>query len=235
MHAFVNNRMTEVLLFLHRPRVRSIVQRVPIAGRLYAGYRRQHPFDREFGTDTGGFKAAGTEEAGEGGTEPSGLFYIGSQPSIVRTVLSLIPHPEQKHLIDIGKSSGIVNNSGHMNWHGVVRVGCGDCSGRCSGPNNNTDRGIVEGVRCNRNSSCIIDGDETRRLAAISVEHVRGNQYIAQANPRASSPDVDDRSCRLSTGELVACDVDFDKGAGEVRSGVRYPYRAGGEVFKAVC
>ena len=123
MHAFVNNRMTEVLIFLHRPRVRSIVQRVPIAGRVYAGYRRKHPFDREFGTDTGGFKAAGTEEAGEGGTEPSGLFYIGSQPSIVRTVLSLIPHPEQKHLIDIGCGKGrVLLCAGQMPFRSITGI-----------------------------------------------------------------------------------------------------------------
>ena len=75
---------------LHRTRVRRVLERVSLAKTLYDGWRRQHPFDREFGTDTSGVVSLADlrrETPGDQFREDSMHQYSGSQPSIVRRAL----------------------------------------------------------------------------------------------------------------------------------------------------
>jgi SAM-dependent methyltransferase len=93
-----------LLVALHRPRLRTVIERIPIARRVYAGWRRQHPFDRLRGTDTGGFSLGQYT----GGPSAERIFYVGSQPSIVATALKEIPNPASRHFIDVGCGKGRV-------------------------------------------------------------------------------------------------------------------------------
>ena len=86
-------------------RVQSRLQQVPILRRIYAGWLRTHPFDRSHGVDTSGFAPphpCKENPALKGKIQA----YGGSQPSIIRRSLDLLPNPSQYHFLDIGCGKG---------------------------------------------------------------------------------------------------------------------------------
>jgi SAM-dependent methyltransferase len=89
----------------YRPGVRRILGRLPVVRRLYAGYRRQHPFDRDMGIDAGGFVDPATMDI-DPDLAGKVTFYIASQPSIVRKSIECIPDPEGRTFLDIGCGKG---------------------------------------------------------------------------------------------------------------------------------
>lgn len=91
--------------WLWAPPVQSLLKRVPLVRRIYGGWARPHPFDLAHGIDTSGFVPA-SECAADGVPEDQITFYGGSQPSIVRTVLSSLPEPARYAFVDIGCGKG---------------------------------------------------------------------------------------------------------------------------------
>ncbi|MGO9876442.1 MAG: class I SAM-dependent methyltransferase [Acidimicrobiia bacterium] len=73
--------------------------------RLYAGYRRQHPFDREMGIDAGGFVDPTTMNI-DPALAGKINFYLASQPSIVQRSIERIPDPADSTFLDIGCGKG---------------------------------------------------------------------------------------------------------------------------------
>lgn len=85
--------------------VKSLLQRLPLVRRIYAGWMRSHPFDVTHGIDASGFvptSDCATEAV------PAALInpYGGSQPSIVRRVLASLPEPQRYAFVDIGCGKG---------------------------------------------------------------------------------------------------------------------------------
>ena len=94
---------------LHRTRVRRILDRVPLAKNLYDVWRREHPFDREFGTDTSGFISPTELRRHTTGGQyraDSMNAYSGSQPSIVRRALRSLPDVSGYTFVDQGCGKG---------------------------------------------------------------------------------------------------------------------------------
>jgi SAM-dependent methyltransferase len=95
---------------LFSPNVRRTLEKLPGSNALYGGggWDRLHPFDRLHGTDTSGFvsaealRATGDHPALSHGT----LFYGGSQPGVLREVLSTLPELETSIFIDLGCGKG---------------------------------------------------------------------------------------------------------------------------------
>ena len=87
------------------PKVRRLVDRIPILRAVYTGCFRAHPIDQQLGTDTSGiiivdprdeFEAIGTEQ----------FPYMGSQPSIVRRALQALGDVHGYTFADIGCGKG---------------------------------------------------------------------------------------------------------------------------------
>ncbi|MGA7816382.1 class I SAM-dependent methyltransferase [Caballeronia sp.] len=87
------------------PRVRRVVDRIPLLRAVYTGCFRAHPIDQQLGTDTSGiivvdrrdeFEARGSEH----------FPYMGSQPSIVRRALQVLGDLRGYTFIDIGCGKG---------------------------------------------------------------------------------------------------------------------------------
>jgi SAM-dependent methyltransferase len=90
---------------LWAPPVRAVLTRVPLVRRVYFGWQRTHPFDREHGVDTSGMlapDASGANPALAAQSSP----YAGSQPSIVRHVLRHLPDRERYAFVDVGCGKG---------------------------------------------------------------------------------------------------------------------------------
>lgn len=64
-----------------------------------------HPFDREHGVETGGFRSWRELQAG-GANDPYISGYIGVAPSIARRVIGLVEGPEQYTFVDLGCGKG---------------------------------------------------------------------------------------------------------------------------------
>lgn len=90
---------------LWTPQVKPVLERLPLARRIYNGWARVHPFDRAHGVDTSGFVPA-AECAGDSGLAAQIIYYAGSQPSLVRSVLESLPEPEHYAFVDIGCGKG---------------------------------------------------------------------------------------------------------------------------------
>lgn len=87
------------------PPVRAVLTRVPLVRRIYFGWHRTHPFDAAYGVDTSGLLAAdatGADPVLAAHSSP----YAGSQPSIVRHVLQLLPDRERYAFVDLGCGKG---------------------------------------------------------------------------------------------------------------------------------
>lgn len=64
-----------------------------------------HPFDIQFGTETGG-AIAGSKLRSGSKADVYNFGYVGSQPSIIRKALAKIPRLEETHFIDLGCGKG---------------------------------------------------------------------------------------------------------------------------------
>ena len=107
--ASVNGVKHALYWLLHRTRVRRVLERVSLAKNLYDGWRRPHPFDREFGTDTSGVVSLADlrrETPGDQFREDSMHQYSGSQPSIVRRALQSLPDMTGFTFVDQGCGKG---------------------------------------------------------------------------------------------------------------------------------
>lgn len=96
-------RSAHKLLFNRR--IKGVLERIPYARRVYAGWMRQHPFDARHGIDTSGFvpvEAIHPDPA----LNKLIIVYAGSQPSIVRRALAALPEPESRTFIDLGCGKG---------------------------------------------------------------------------------------------------------------------------------
>ena len=87
----------------HIPPVRRVAERVPVVRRIYGG--RRHPFDVENGTDTSGFVSV-DDLAPDAAAAAQMNPYAGSQPSIVRRSLALLPDPHEHAFVDLGCGKG---------------------------------------------------------------------------------------------------------------------------------
>jgi SAM-dependent methyltransferase len=85
--------------------VRPLLERLPLVRRIYSGWARTHPIDRLYGTETSGtipVERLGVDMA----IIPFIKAYGGSQPSIVRAALSVLPGLECYNFIDLGCGKG---------------------------------------------------------------------------------------------------------------------------------
>jgi hypothetical protein len=92
-------------LLLCHPGVRRRLAALPGFQQLYGnGWDLIHPFDRLHGTDTSGFIPA--ERLGNSAFAGPAHCYCGSQPSIVRAALTLLPSLAYYTFIDLGAGKG---------------------------------------------------------------------------------------------------------------------------------
>ena len=94
---------TSLYTVAHVPPIRRVAERLPFARRLYGG--RRHPFDAANGTDTSGFIPA-DDLAPDAVTAARMNPYVGSQPSIVRASLALLPDHRDYAFVDLGCGKG---------------------------------------------------------------------------------------------------------------------------------
>lgn len=87
------------------PPIRSFLVRLPLFRRIYDGWSRRHPFDVALGIDTSGSVPA-AECAPDAETAAKISPYGGSQPSIVRAGLALLPDHAQYAFVDLGCGKG---------------------------------------------------------------------------------------------------------------------------------
>jgi len=87
------------------PRLKSLLGRLPFIRRVYNGWKRRHPFDVEHRVDTSGFMSA-AECAPDAAMASRILPYAGSQPSIVRAGIALLPDHNQYAFVDLGCGKG---------------------------------------------------------------------------------------------------------------------------------
>jgi len=91
-------------IFHHR-HTRKMLERVPLARNLYHGWERTHPFDRRHGIDTSGMMPV-TQMGLDPATARHMMPYAGSQPSIVRRAIALLPNQEDYCFVDLGCGKG---------------------------------------------------------------------------------------------------------------------------------
>jgi SAM-dependent methyltransferase len=90
---------------LWAPPLRRILRRVPVLRRVYGGWSRRHPIDVDYGIDTSGYISADVcapDAALASHISP----YGGSQPSIVRASLAVLPDREEYAFVDLGCGKG---------------------------------------------------------------------------------------------------------------------------------
>ncbi len=90
---------------LWSPSVKPILARVPILRRIYGGWSRRHPIDAVYGIDTSGVVPA-DECAPEAALAAHMSPYAGSQPSIVRASLTMLPDYRNYAFVDLGCGKG---------------------------------------------------------------------------------------------------------------------------------
>jgi SAM-dependent methyltransferase len=79
--------------------------RVPVLNRIYRGWGRLHPFDRDHGIDTGGLWSGERIRSGKA-ADAHQHAYLGSQPSVIRRALAAIPDHQSYAFVDIGCGKG---------------------------------------------------------------------------------------------------------------------------------
>ena len=90
---------------LWSPSVKSILGRVPVLRRLYDGWSRRHPIDAVYGIETSG--VVSPDECAPGADLVAHMSpYAGSQPSIVRASLALLPDHVDYAFVDLGCGKG---------------------------------------------------------------------------------------------------------------------------------
>ena len=101
-------RIPFVSAWLERPAVYRWIRRLPAAKLLVpTGWDRKHPFDRAYGTDTSGVIPISELSLGEADSAHAND-YGGSQPSIVRYSLAILPPLDTFKFIDLGCGKGRV-------------------------------------------------------------------------------------------------------------------------------
>jgi SAM-dependent methyltransferase len=99
-------RLSLVSSFIRRPLVRRLLKNVPGAKLLYgSGWDAVHPFDRSHGTHTSGFVSA-DQLAAQEAAGAHAVFYAGSQPSVLREALKVVPSLETCTFVDLGCGKG---------------------------------------------------------------------------------------------------------------------------------
>lgn len=89
-----------------RALLRTLLHKDPAVAQPNAGLPpRAHPFDEEYGVDTGGFRSWRELQAG-GANDPYISGYIGIAPSIGRKVIGLVEDPGQYAFVDLGCGKG---------------------------------------------------------------------------------------------------------------------------------
>lgn len=93
---------------LYDRRVSAVLRRLPGAGALYGpGWERQHPYDYANGTDTSGVVLLETLRAeSDHPALAHAQMYAGSQPSVIRAALDVLPSVSNTTFIDLGCGKG---------------------------------------------------------------------------------------------------------------------------------
>jgi SAM-dependent methyltransferase len=101
----INRTRACVARTLQRPRIRRILERLPLSRRHYTGWRRTHPFDQTYGVET-----SGADQVTEFQVDPALARhmspYAGSQPSIIRRAIAALPIVREATFIDLGCGKG---------------------------------------------------------------------------------------------------------------------------------
>ena len=98
---------TPVARVLYTAAVKRALDHRPFTRKLYNVWDRGHPFDHEFGVDTLGIVSADQITADKR-LAAQILYYIGSQPSIVRRALATLGAVKDYTLLDFGCGKGRV-------------------------------------------------------------------------------------------------------------------------------
>jgi len=99
-------RLPGVSACVRHPSVRGVLERLPVTQDLYGtGWERRHPFDRLHGTDTSGVVPAMALPPDQG-ARAHAVCYAGSQPSVLRQALALLPPVERRTFLDLGCGKG---------------------------------------------------------------------------------------------------------------------------------
>jgi SAM-dependent methyltransferase len=93
------------LLATGRALVRQIAKTDRAGGSLPRKPTGPHPFDQEFGVDTGGFLSWRDLQTGSA-NDPYTSGYLGVAPTIARRVIGLVREPERYTFVDIGCGKG---------------------------------------------------------------------------------------------------------------------------------
>ena len=107
------DRLVQPVLSRLQPTVRRAAGFDPLRRLLFRYYDRQstrlnpvHPFDRQYHVDTSGRLHGTVLGLRDGGDLRTNNRYAGSQPSIIRAAVNLIPDPERVAFVDIGCGKG---------------------------------------------------------------------------------------------------------------------------------
>ena len=99
-------RFPPLSYWLQRPGVHQWIQKVPVARLLVeTGWNREHPFDRANGIDTSGMVPVSDLSLSEAASAHA-VCYGGSQPSIVRHSLAVLPPLDTFNFVDLGCGKG---------------------------------------------------------------------------------------------------------------------------------
>lgn len=98
-------RLPLVRTFVQHPSVRKRLAKLPGSEYLYVGMFRTHPFDRLYGTDTGGAELP-TDIAVSESVRLNANAYLGSQPNVIRLALGYLPPVDSCTFLDFGCGKG---------------------------------------------------------------------------------------------------------------------------------
>ncbi len=90
--------------------MKTLLRRTPLIGRFFddrslEGWRRQHPFDLEFGVETSGYRSARQLRGGRP-SDDHNTGYAACQPSVIRRAIEMVPDHEKLAFIDLGCGKG---------------------------------------------------------------------------------------------------------------------------------
>jgi SAM-dependent methyltransferase len=89
------------------PTVKKSLETIPVIRNVYAPAQRTHPIDRIYGIDTSGVVQV-EDIHPDKSLQPLIIAYVGSQPSIVRRVLSALGDISEYAFVDLGCGKGRV-------------------------------------------------------------------------------------------------------------------------------
>jgi SAM-dependent methyltransferase len=113
---------TQIYGVLHSKTVKKVLPRLPFMRDIYLGWRRRHPFDREYGIDTSGFASA-DDLAPDPEARKEMQCYGGSQPGIVRRVVATLPDKGESTFVDLGCGKGrVLVVASEFNFKSIIGV-----------------------------------------------------------------------------------------------------------------